>query len=175
MQKPSPDVAVDLNGIAKGDAVDRVVKSLQARGIENCLVEIGGEVRCAGQLDGRSWQVGIRGPDNDIISRIPLSGTAVATSGDHIHYFELNGKRYSHLLDPVTGKPVLHDLALVSVVAETTRLADAWSTALMVLGPEAGLALANRRQLAALFVQRQTSGWRIMRTPSYRKLEETIV
>ena len=174
VRKSSAEVAVDLNGIAKGDAVDRVVRGLASLGINNCLVEIGGEVRCAGKHDNRGWQVGIRGPDDSIVSRIPLSDAAVATSGDHIHYFELNGRRYSHLMDPRSGQPVNHDLALVSVVAGNTGLADAWSTALMVLGPEAGLAVAERQQLAALFVQRKSGGWRITRTPAYRTLEEAI-
>lgn len=175
VRKSSEHVAVDLNGIAKGDAVDRVVRSLQSSGVENCLVEIGGEVRCTGTLDGRSWQIGIQGPQNNIISRIPLRDAAVATSGDHIHYFELNGRRYSHLMDPLTSRPVKHDLALVSVVAANTRLADAWSTALMVLGPEAGLAAAQEQQLAALFVIRKAGGgWHINRTPAYRDLEAQI-
>ena len=168
----SPGVGLDLNGIAKGDAVDRVMDRLARHGIHNCLVEIGGEIACSGMLEGNAWRVGIQGPEGDLVSHITLDGASVATSGDHVHFYMLNGRRYSHLMDPSTGRPVDHDLALVSVVAANTRIADAWSTALMVLGPEAGYAMATQLQLAALFIQRKPGGWAISRTPTYHLLEE---
>ena len=172
IRKSSAGVALDLNGIAKGDAVDRVIGNLREHGIENCLVEIGGEVACSGSRPDNGWRIGIQGPDGGVISRIELNDASVATSGDHIHYFLVNGRRYCHLMDPVTGKPIDHELAVASVVAENARLADAWSTALMVLGPEAGYRMAIRHDLAALLVQRNPGGWKTIRTPAYRALEE---
>lgn len=169
--RSSAGVGLDLNAIAKGDAVDRILALLADHGLTNCLVEIGGEVACSGLQDGAPWRVGIQGPGGDIISRIHLDNAAVATSGDHIHYYLLNGRRYSHLMDPGSGRPLEHDLALVSVVARDARRADAWSTALMVLGPARARILAHRRRIAALLVERRDGGWRISRTPAYRALE----
>jgi thiamine biosynthesis lipoprotein len=163
--------ALDLNGIAKGDAVDRVADVLTSHGITGFMVEVGGEIRCRSGGDFPGWQIGIEGPAGEITSRVRLVDAAVATSGDFLHYYLHNGRRYSHLVDPRSGVPVRHDLALVSVVAATARMADAWSTTLMVMGPDAGYEFALENDLAALFIRRDPAGPSIRRTPAFHRLE----
>ena len=147
VRKSAPDVAVDLSGIAKGYAVDVAARALEALGLADYMVEAGGEIRTRGHnAGGDPWQIAIERPDA-VPQRaqriVPLSGLAMATSGDYRIYFERDGVRYCHEIDPATGRPVRHALASVSVVAPTCGAADAWATALMVLGPERGLALAQ--------------------------------
>lgn len=149
-------VQVDFNSIAAGYAVDRVSANLEAAGVTSYLVEITGELRAQGHKpDGTPWRVAIEAPhDNERVAQriIELDGLGVSTSGDYRNYFERDGKRYSHTLDPQTGAPIEHRLAAVTVVNESTLMADGLSTLLMVLGPERGLAYASERDLAAFFV-----------------------
>ncbi len=163
LRKSIPDLRVDLSALAKGHGVDRVVDLLHSLGAANVFVEIGGEVRTSGDKDGHPWRVGIQLPDaarDAVMIAHPMStdggkDESMATSGDYRNYFEVNGKRYSHTIDPRTGKPVDHDLASVSVIAATCMAADAWATAINVVGPQRGLELANREQLAVLLVSRR--------------------
>ena len=149
-------IALDLNGIAKGDAVDRVVRLLEETGIGDYLVEIGGEVRARGKgPGGDGWKVGVQGPVGDVVAVLGVDDMAVATSGDHVHYYEVGGRRISHLMDPRSGKPVEDPLSLVCVARESAMEADAWSTALMVMGLEKGRAFAREFDMAALFVYRK--------------------
>jgi thiamine biosynthesis lipoprotein len=161
---------LDLSAIAKGFAVDQVLHHLQARGIESGMVEVGGELRGIGvKPDGQPWWVVLEHPDGDGIpaataSRgglaetvLALHGLSVATSGDYRRYFEIDGRRHAHTVDPRTGWPVSHALASVSVVHADCMLADAWSTALTVMGVERGLAEADARGLAARFVVRDAA------------------
>jgi len=156
VQKKSA-VTIDLSGVAKGFAVDEIGKLLEKRGINNFLVEIGGEVLSAGNRpDGSPWQLGIERPvvgEVELLQPIRAHGEkmAVAGSGNYRNYFLYEGQRYSHIIDPGTGWPVSHELLSVTVIAESTMEADAWATALFVLGPEAGVRLANELQLAAYF------------------------
>ncbi len=156
VQKKS-GVAIDLSGIAKGFAVDEIGKLLEERGISNFLVEIGGEVLSVGNRpDGAPWQLGIERPvagKTELLQPIRAHSEkmAVAGSGNYRNYFVHEGQRYSHIIDPRTGWPVSHELLSVTVIAESTMEADAWATALFVLGPEAGVRLANELQLAAYF------------------------
>ena len=152
VRKRSASLGLDLSGIAKGHAVDRVSGLLDAEGHGSHLVEIGGEIRARGaKPDGTPWRVAIERPGGgrDAFRVIELADRAVATSGDYRHYFESGGRRYSHAIDPRTGRPVTHALASVSVVARSTMAADALSTALMILGPDAGMAFAERHGVAA--------------------------
>lgn len=152
----------DLGGIAKGFGVDMAAQALLAQGVEHFMLEVGGEVRTAGRnAQGRPWQIGIEQPDA-VPQRarlvVPLSGKAMATSGDYRIYFEQDGKRYSHEIDPRSGAPIDHGLASVTVVADDCLHADALATALIVMGPERGLALAQREHMAAHFIVRAADG-----------------
>ncbi len=155
-------VALDLSAIAKGFGVDLVARRLDALGVESHLVEIGGELRGTGvKPDGQPWWVRLEEPEDAPAGEtlLALHGLAIATSGDYRRWFEHDGARYSHTIDPRDGRPIRHGLASVSVIHAECMLADAWSTALNVLGPDAGLALAQQRGLAARFVVRRGAGF----------------
>ncbi len=160
--KAWPGIAADLSGVAKGFGVDECARALEALGIERYMVEVGGEVRTRGRnAEDRAWQIGIERPDvrrRAVHFVVPLSGASMATSGDYRIFFEQAGRRYSHEIDPRNAWPVFHDLASVTVVAADCARADAWSTALYVLGPERGLALAERAGIAAYFITRAGAG-----------------
>jgi len=132
----------DLGGIAKGFAVDRALASLRARGVTAALVNLGGTIGVLGaRPDAQPWAIGIDHPRTQkLMGRIKLWRGAVATSGDNDRYFEINGVRYAHIIDPRTGQPV-RNIASLTVIAPTATAADALSTAAFVLGPEQGLAL----------------------------------
>jgi thiamine biosynthesis lipoprotein len=152
----------DLGGIAKGYGVDRVAAALDARGVAHYMIEAGGEVRTRGvNAVGEPWRIGIEEPDampQRARWAVPLSGKAMATSGDYRNYFVQNGRRYSHEIDPSTGAPIRHRLCSVSVVADDCMHADALATALIVLGPDKGKALAERSGIAAQFIERGPNG-----------------
>jgi thiamine biosynthesis lipoprotein len=148
--KRRADVTLDLSSIAKGFGVDAVAALLRAEGFRDVLVEIGGEVVGAGRKpDGRAWRVGINRPRSeaapDEIHRVAeLRDAALATSGDYRVFFDSGGTRYSHVLDPRTGRPVSNGVVSVSVLAPDCTLADGLATAVMVMGKDAGLALLER-------------------------------
>ncbi|MCR9104769.1 MAG: FAD:protein FMN transferase [Gammaproteobacteria bacterium] len=151
--------SLDFSSLAKGYAVDRVALALEAAGIGRYLVEVGGEMRVAG-LSHRDdlWRVAIEQPDaasRSVARTIELTDAAIATSGDYRNFVEFNGQRYSHSIDPRTGYPVLHDLVSVTVVHPSAMLADAWATALLVLGAQEAGQVARRHHLAAYFIRRQ--------------------
>lgn len=156
LRKDAPDLRVDLSAIAKGYGVDQAAAALEAAGYDDFLVEVGGEVRVAGTTEaGRPWRLAVEKPssgDRAIHEVVALQDLALATSGDYRNFTVVDGVRYSHTIDPTTGRPVEHRLASVSVVAPTCAEADALATALNVLGPERGLALAKREGLPALFL-----------------------
>jgi FAD:protein FMN transferase len=150
------DVFLDLSGIAKGYGVDRVAELMTAHGIEHYMVEIGGEIRVRG-LNARDtpWRIAIEKPltgERSIQGVLGLSDIALATSGDYRNFFEIAGRRYSHIINPATGWPVDHHLVSVTVLADTSMRADAWATAFQVLGPERGMAIAERIGLPVLFI-----------------------
>ena len=154
-------VQLDFSAIAKGHGVDLVARHLRSIGIDAALVEVGGELYGYGRKpDGTAWQVLVEAsPDAENHDAagpcvIALENIAVATSGDRWHAFEQGGTRYSHTLDPRTGKPVEHAPAAVTVIAGDAMRADAWATALTVMGAEAGYEFAQARNLAARFVTR---------------------
>lgn len=160
--RKSAPIALDLNGIAKGYGVDRLADTIRAQGIANALVGIDGEMRALGlRPDGEAWTIAVEAPDAE--RRTPhsilvLQDAAVATSGDYRHWVEVWGRRLSHTMDPRRGAPLLGSPASVTVVARSCAEADAWATALMVLGPERGAALAMQRGLDALFLLREDEG-----------------
>ncbi len=155
IQKSHPQTSCDLSAIAKGFAVDQVAAALDSLGHRNYMVEVGGEVRTRGKGTSGAWRIGIEQPlrtSRSLGRIVELSGKALATSGDYRNYYEVDGKRVSHTIDPRTSKPIAHSLASVSVIHETCALADAWATALMVLGPEEGYKVAEENNLAAYFL-----------------------
>jgi FAD:protein FMN transferase len=173
--KAQSGLQADLGGIAKGHGVDLAALALEAAGMEHYMVEVGGEVRTRGRnAQGRAWQIGIEQPDampQRARRVLPLSGLAMATSGDYRIFFEQAGTRYSHAIDPHTAAPIRHGLASVTVVADSCMRADALATALIVLGPGRGLALAQQLGLPALFIVRGHGGTlRDIETPAYAAL-----
>lgn len=161
MRKAAP-IALDLNGIAKGHGVDRLAETLRAHGIAGALIGIDGEMRAMGlRPDGEAWTIAVEAPDAERRtphSILALQDAAVATSGDYRHWVEVKGRRLSHTMDPRRGAPLIASPASVTVVAGSCAEADAWATALMVLGPERGGALARKQGLDALFLLREDGG-----------------
>jgi thiamine biosynthesis lipoprotein len=171
LRKDMPGLGIDLSAIAKGHAVDAVADHLDALDIERYLVEVGGEIRARGHNGrGDPWTIGIERPipgAREVHGRVHLGRQAIATSGDYRNYFEAQGGRFSHTIDPRTGRPVTHDLAEVSVIAPSAMHADAMATALMVLGPRKGLRLAETDQLAAQLVLREGDQFRTVATAAF--------
>jgi thiamine biosynthesis lipoprotein len=167
LRKQTDALEVDLSSIAPGYAVDRMAAVLMEHLISDFMVEIGGEVRAAGRRgDGQPWRVAIERPlvdRREMQLALPLVDAAISTAGDYRKYFEHGGQRYSHIIDPATGRPVEHTLASVTVVADTCLAADGWDTPLLVLGPERGFQCAEKHGIAALFVSRG-SGEGVVRT-----------
>jgi len=175
LRKDTPGLRVDLSSIAKGYAVDRVADLLTADGLDRFLVEIGGELRARGtNEDGEPWRLAVERPQDEgrsVHLVVALEDGGLATSGDYRNYHEVDGRRLSHIIDPRTGRPVAHRLASVSVIAPLCVRADALATALMVLGPDDGFALAERLDLAALFLVRREDGtFEERSTESFREL-----
>ncbi|UWQ65048.1 FAD:protein FMN transferase (plasmid) [Leisingera caerulea] len=158
LKKSAPETGINLSAIAKGYGVDAVAETLQGFGVENYMVEIGGDLVTKGQnAKGEAWRIGIEKPDaaaQTVQLIVPVSDLGLATSGDYRNYFEHEGQRYSHILDPVAGRPVTHRTASVTVIAENAMLADAWATAMLVLGSAEGLKLAEQHKLAVFFIDR---------------------
>lgn len=151
-------VSLDFSSLAKGFAVDRIAEMLQQQGIDRFMVEVGGEIRLSG-LSGRGdlWRIAIERPDvnaRSVVQPISLTDVAIATSGDYRNFFQLDGQRYSHMIDPRTGWPVAHDLVSVTVVHPSCTVADAWATALAVIGADKAMALAQEQALAVYFIRR---------------------
>ncbi|MDD5580317.1 MAG: FAD:protein FMN transferase [Methylobacter sp.] len=162
LRKQIPALEVDLSSIAQGYSVKRIAALLEKQGIENYLVEIGGELQTRGKKPGDlPWRVALEKPlsgERTMQKVITIKQTeplAVMTSGTYRHFFDLNGKRYSHILDARTGKPVDHETVSVTVLHADPTQADAWSTALLCLGREAGIEAANKAGIAALFIEQQ--------------------
>jgi len=139
-----PGVRIDLGGIAKGHAVDSGIAILKARGITNATVTAGGDSRILGDRRDRPWIVGIRHPDDRdrVIARIPLEDSAISTSGDYERFFDEDGVRYHHIIDPKTGKSP-HGVRSVTVIAPTSTLAEGLTKSVFILGPERGIALVE--------------------------------
>lgn len=178
-RKHDPRLQIDLSGIAKGYAVDRAALALEALGVRRYMVEAGGEVRTRGLNGdgaGRPWQIAIEEPDawpqraRRVLPMTEGAGQSIATSGDYRNHYELDGRRIHHEIDPATRAPAAHGLASVSVLHAQCMAADAWATALFVLGPERGLALARERGLAALFTVREGGTLHDIATPAFSAL-----
>jgi len=173
LRKLHPEVSVDLGGIAKGFGVDAVARYLADLGVRNFLVEIGGELRARGRnAAGEPWQVAIEQPSSTGRSAqriIRLADRAIATSGDYRNYFERDGRRYSHVIDPHTGRPVEHGVVSAVVLAPSAMEADAFATALMVLGPDEGLRLAEEQRLAVQMIVRTGDELSVFSNPAFER------
>ena len=158
IHKKLADVYVDLSAIAKGYAVDEIAHILDQHGLQHYMVEIGGEIKAKGLAPhGNPWRIGIETPhiqQGNIEEIILLDNIAIATSGDYRNYFEHEGQRYSHTIDPHTGYPIKHQLTSVAIIHKSTAIADAWATAFMVLGANEALKMANTHNLSGLLITR---------------------
>lgn len=161
--KSDPNVYIDLSGIAKGFAVDKIALYLDKNNVQNYLVEIGGELIGKGEnINQNAWQIGIeqaKAFERSVQRIISLNNMAMATSGDYRNYFEKDGVRYSHTIDPGTGKPINHNLASVTVIDKSTMHADAMATAFMVLGTEKTHILANKLGIAVYTLSKTKKGF----------------
>ena len=178
IKKNIPELYIDLSAIAKGYAVDQVGLLLEAHGITDYLVEIGGEIRLSGNnLNGTPWRIAIEKPtpEQRMIQKIvPITNMAMATSGDYRNFFEVDGVRFSHTIDPRTGRPITHKLASVTVLRETTMEADALATAFMVLGPQDAFKLAEQEHIAALFIIKTEQGFDEQATSAFSETIKVI-
>ena len=157
LRKANSNTNIDLSAIAKGFAVDRIAALLSDNGQHNYLVDVGGELRANGRnLEGQTWRIGIEKPQETggVQEIVSLTNQAIATSGDYRNYIMMDGKRYSHTIDASTLEPVLHKLALVSVISANASTADALATAMMAMGEKLAVQFAQQNHIAAYFVIR---------------------
>lgn len=173
LRKLRADLRVDLSALAEGWAVDQVVKLLEAEGLVDYLVDVGGEMRVRGRnAAGQPWRLGVAIPSTDsdgTLRALAPGNAAVATSGDYRNYFEHDGQHYSHEIDPVSGAPIANDVASVTVVARECMVADAYATAFMVLGVARGLEVARAVGVEALFVTRGARDFELRASPGFPK------
>lgn len=162
LKKERPDVYVDLSGIAKGYGVDQLALLVEGLGINHYLVAIGGEIRAKGKNGrGQVWTVAIEKPvagQRAVERMVQLDNASIATSGDYRNFFEFGGKRYAHIINPHTGRPLDQTLVSATVISNQSMLADAAATTLMVAGADSGFHLASEHHLAAFFIIAQADG-----------------
>lgn len=180
--KVAPEIRVDLSSIAQGYSVGCISMLLENAGVENYIVEIGGELMTRGcKPDGSPWRIGIERPlpEGRSIQKIMTierdAPLAVMTSGTYRHYFDEHGRRYSHILDAKTGKPVDHQTVSVTVVNDSPTMADAWSTALLCLGADKGKDIAEKAGIAALFITETDNGLAELTTSAWKTMKNVIV
>ena len=174
LKKVKPAVTINLSAIAKGYGVDKVAETLSDAGLTDYLVEIGGDLLTKGKnAEGKLWQIGIEKPDTanrSVHTVVPVEDAGMATSGDYRNYVEKDGVRLSHIIDPVTGRPITHNLASVTVIAENAMIADGMATALFVMGAEDGLKMADKEGIAAFFIVRDGEGFSELESDTYKNL-----
>lgn len=172
--KKIPGLKLDMSAVAKGFGVDELVKYLEYQGYSNLLVEIGGEVRTRGSKpEGKPWRVGIEGPGEELggnlSSVVPLKNMSMATSGSYRNYLKYGDEVFNHTIDPKTGRPVQHKTISVSVVSEFCADADAWATALLSMGHEKGLDVANKLGLLAYFQIKEDDKVKVLTSTAFDK------
>ena len=170
--KSKPSLYVDLSSIAKGFGVDKVAEMLEDYQPQGYLVEIGGEVRAKGTKPGNlPWRIAVEKPteqDREVQQVIEPGNIAMATSGDYRIYYEEDGERFTHIIDPRTGYPVKHRLASVTVLNKQCMTADGYATAMMVLGTEKSLALAEKEHLAVMLIEKQDDGFKVYYSSAFK-------
>ncbi|WP_303289217.1 FAD:protein FMN transferase [Marinobacter sp. SS5-14b] len=169
--RSAPPQYIDLSGIAKGYGVDVVARYLDGEGVQAYLVEIGGEVRTRGRKPGgEAWRLAIEEPSEQarqVNKIVAMDDRSMATSGDYRNYYESEGQRYSHTIDPDTGRPISHNLASVTVIADDCMTADALATGFNVMGFERAMSLATRENIPAYFIVRGEMGFEVHQTPAF--------
>ncbi len=173
IKKNDPDLSCNLSAIAKGFGVDRIAQYFDFNKIRHYLIEIGGEIRVKGfNQSGLKWTIGITAPQDlkGIHKKIFLHNQSIATSGDYRNYYKIKGIRYSHTINPLTGRPVTHNLASVSVIHDSCMTADAFATAINVLGPEEGYQLALKHELPVLLIIRKGNNFIERMSLTFKKL-----
>ncbi len=172
LQKDLPGLYVDLSTVGEGFATDHLARLMEKEGINSYLVSVGGAVLTRGKnAQGQPWKVAIQKPtdrENAVQAVVDLQGHGISTSGSYRNYYELNGKRISHVIDPVTGRPIQHKLVSATVIATTALEADGWDTGLMVLGEEKAKALALRENLAVYLIEKQGEGFSSWMSPQFK-------
>lgn len=173
IRKNREKMYIDLSAIAKGWGVDQVAEYIEAATHFNYLVEIGGEIRARGvNAKNQPWRIGVSSPDTQFLVQkvIDVQDRGVATSGDYRNYFEKDGVRYSHTIDPRTGRPISHNLVSVTVVHPQCMMADAYATTIDVMGPDSGLELAEQENLPVFLIVKTDDGFEEQMTSSFKHL-----
>lgn len=171
LQKTLPELYVDLSTVGEGFATDHLARLMEQLGISNYLVSVGGAVLTRGlNAQGKPWRVAIQKPtdrENVVEARVDLQGHGISTAGNYRNYYELEGKRISHIIDPSNGQPITHKLVSATVIATTALEADAWDTGLMVLGPEKARQVALKENLAVYLITKDEQGFRHWMSPQF--------
>ncbi|MEG3132903.1 FAD:protein FMN transferase ApbE [Rouxiella sp. T17] len=172
LQKDLPGLYVDLSTVGEGYATDHLARLVEGNGISDYLVSVGGAVVSRGKNPaGKPWQVAIQKPtdkENAVQAIVDLQGMGISTSGSYRNYYELDGKRLSHIIDPATGRPITHKLVSATVIAPTALEADGWDTGLMVLGTDKALALAQKEHLAVYLITKEGDGFKTNMTQQFK-------
>lgn len=172
LTKDIPNLYVDLSTIAKGFGVDKIAEYLESQQLNDYLVEIGGEIRAKGKPNPqRDWIIAIEKPVSEaraIQQLISPRDNGLATSGDYRNYYEENGQRFSHIIDPNTGRPINHKLVSVTVIHPSSMLADGFSTSVMIMGPDAGLTFAKDQKLAVFMIIKTDKGFKEVYTDAFK-------
>jgi len=171
LQKDLPDLFVDLSTVGEGYAADHLARLMEQEGISRYLASVGGALVSRGMnAHGEPWRVAIQKPtdrENAVQAVVDINGHGISTSGSYRNYYELDGKRISHVIDPQTGRPIEHKLVSVTVIAPTALEADAWDTGLMVLGKEKAQAVAQREGLAVYMISREGDTFTSWMSPQF--------
>lgn len=171
LQKDIPDLFVDLSTVGEGYAADHLAALMAQEGISRYLVSVGGALVSRGlNASDQSWRVAIQKPtdqQNAVQAIVDINGHGISTSGSYRNYYELNGKRLSHVIDPRTGRPIAHNLVSVTVIAPTALEADAWDTGLMVLGPEKAKEVVRQEGLAVYLITKEGENFKTWMSPQF--------
>ena len=172
LQKDIPDLFVDLSTVGEGYAADHLARLMEQEGISRYLVSVGGALVSRGMNgEGKPWRVAIQKPtdrENAVQAIVDINGHGISTSGSYRNYYELDGKRISHVIDPQTGQPITHKLVSVTVIAPTALEADGWDTGLMVLGPEIAQQVVHEEGLAVYMIVKEGEGFKTWMSPQFR-------
>lgn len=172
LQKDIPDLFVDLSTVGEGYAADHLAQLMARNGISRYLVSVGGALASRGMnAEGKPWRVAIQKPtdrENAVQAVVDINGHGISTSGSYRNYYELDGKRLSHVIDPATGRPITHKLVSATVIAPTALEADTWDTGFMVLGPEKAREVALAQGLAVYLISKEKDGFSVWMSPQFK-------
>ena len=176
--KAKQGISINLSAIAKGYGIDQLAKMLTEMKINRYLIEIGGDLIASGlNAKGEPWSIGVETPSStkhSVQSILTIKNMAIATSGDYRNFFEKNGVRYSHIINPNTGKPIRHKTASVTVLAKKAMIADGWATAMLAMGAEKGMVVANRYKLAVFFISKRQNTFTTSSSLKFKELTDII-